>query len=289
MIEIESGDVLEMQDEKFADLLAEMNAKQAKASKAKTLGWLTFGIGVMAVFVDAQVGLGILVATAPAWLIGKWLDSYQKRSVLFYHLEPEVSAAYERMTQAFDKLAGCVGKWHVEAGGAVQDLTTWKRNAGASHIVQKKPTTLAYGLPAVLVSNVNPPVAHVGKQTIHFLPDVALIVDKNRIGAVSYGNLRLRWQNSNFIEEGAVPSDTEVISHTWKHPNKSGGPDRRFANNHQIPICRYEVLHLSSDSGVNEMLEFSRTGFCAGFGSAIDLLNQAICHPTQRAIIGANP
>lgn len=285
MIEIESGDVLEMRDEKFADLLAEMNAKQAKTSRAKILGWLTFGVGLTASIANGQLGLGILFATAPAWLIGKWLDSYQKRSVLFYNLEPEVTAAYENMTRAFDKLASCGGKWHVEAGGAVQDLTTWKRNAGASHIVQKKPTTLVYGLPAVLVSNISPPVAHVGKQTIHFLPDVVLIADKNKIGAVSYGNLRLRWQNSNFIEEGTVPSDAEIISHTWKHPNKSGGPDRRFANNHQIPICRYEVLHLSSDSGINEMLEFSRTGLCAAFSDGLRQLDCTVHQPTKRAML----
>jgi hypothetical protein len=56
-----------------------------------------------------------------------------------------------------------------------------------------------------------------------------------------------------------------VIGQTWKHPNKSGGPDRRFRDNYQIPICRYEVFHLRSSSGLNELLEFSKTGVVAPF------------------------
>jgi hypothetical protein len=50
-----------------------------------------------------------------------------------------------------------------------------------------------------------------------------------------------------------------------KYPSKSGGPDRRFKDNCQIPICRYEVVHFKSRSGVNELVEFSKIGVAQPF------------------------
>jgi hypothetical protein len=104
------------------------------------------------------------------------------------------------------------------------------------------------------------------------------------MGAVSYADLQLRWQPSNFIEEGNVPADAQVVSHTWKHPNKKGGPDRRFANNYQIPICRYEALHFTSASGVNELVEFSRTGVTDPFCRALKSLPRQFGPQAARAV-----
>jgi hypothetical protein len=260
MIEIESGDVLEMADARFADILAEIRAKEAQMRKAPLFGWTTTALAVLTLLAAPALALPVFIAIWPAYALGAWLDSYQRRTVLYYDLDPEAEAAYSQFAGAFQGLVECHGKWHVAAGGYINDLHTWKRNAGASRIVDRKPTTVAFGLPSILASNVSPPMAQVGRQTIYFLPDVALVIDGKSVGAVGYPDLTLRSEDSNFIETGTVPRDAQVIGQTWKHPNKSGGPDRRFRDNHQIPICRYEVLHLGSASGLNELLEFSRTG-----------------------------
>jgi len=270
MVEVESAEVLEMRDEKFAELLDEINAKQQQFKVSSIAGWGAAGLIALGLLsgLSAMVMLAVVLGI-PAYLFGRWWDSYRRSTVLFYDFEPDVQAAYESLTRAFDTLCGCAATWHVEAGGAVRDLTTWKRNAGASHIVRKKPTLLGYKLPTVVKSNITPPAMHVGKQTIYFLPDVALVEDGARFGAVGYQTLQVAWQDSNFIEEGSVPRDAQVIFHTWKHPNKNGGPDRRFANNYQIPVCRYEAMHLSSGSGLNELVEFSKTGVSPPFASAL--------------------
>lgn len=39
--------------------------------------------------------------------------------------------------------------------------------------------------------------------------------------------------------------------------NKSGGPDRRFKNNRELPICLYGEIELRSESGLNTVLMFS--------------------------------
>lgn len=269
MIEVESADVGGMRDEAFGELLDEVNRKSRQAKLSTLMGW-GFGIfGLLTAMATAGKYFWLVGIFLPAWALGKWLDSYLRTTVLFYELDEDFERRYQAVVSSFDKFCECAGKWHIEAGGAVTDLTTWKRNAGASHLIRRQPTTLAYKLPPTVSCNVTPPALHVGRQIMYFLPDVVLMQDGNRVGAISYGDLSVRWQNSNFIEEGPVPSDAVVIGQTWKHPNKNGGPDRRFKDNRQIPICRYEVMHLTSPSGVNELVEFSRSGLVSGFLSAL--------------------
>lgn len=281
MVEVDSGDVLAMRDARFSELLDEIDSKQKQIAYATM-----FGVGVGAVglgviylgsqivpYFGSQVGVYVLLLALPAWAIGRWVDSYKRRSVLFYDLDQDAAKAYEAMTHAFDEMMSCAGKWHIEAKGAIRDLTTWKRNAGATSLVRLKPAQLAYATPKIIASNITPPSARLGRQTAYFFPDAAFVIDGKRVGAVSYDDLGISAQPSSFIEEGTVPADANVISHTWKYPNKSGGPDRRFSNNYQIPVCLYEVAHFNSSSGLNELLEFSRTGVVTPFAKAIKNLS----------------
>jgi hypothetical protein len=102
----------------------------------------------------------------------------------------------------------------------------------------------------------------------------------SRFGAVGYDDLQIRCEASRFIEDGSPPADVQVVDYTWKHPNKSGGPDHRFRDNRQLPVCLYDVMHLSSNSGVNELMEFSRTGFVQPFSTALHDL------PRKREVAG---
>lgn len=269
MVEIESGSVLQMRAANFAEILNDLNIKASKLPLSRIVAWVGVAFGFVLLAVNSVSAIATWIVTIPAWIAARWLDSYRRKTVLFYELESDAAKAYERLTEAFDLLIGCAGKWHIRSGGTVRDLTTWKRNAGATHIVDKKPTTLDFSLPLTVASNITPPCAHVGDQVLYFLPDVVLVIHGKEIGAIDYNDLKLHWQESNFIEEGSVPADAKIVGQTWKHPNKSGGPDRRYRDNWQIPICRYEALHLSSASGLNELLEFSRTTVCAPLATAV--------------------
>jgi hypothetical protein len=276
MVEVESADVYAMRDEAFADVLDEINAKHEQASMAVMLGWSVSILGLIVTFISVLIGVIIISASFAAILLGRWFDSYKRSVVLFYELEPDAEEAYKAISQAFDLLVSCKCKWHIEAAGTVRDLTTWKRNAGAIKLLRRNPTTLCYSLPAVIKSNVTPPAISVGRQVLYFLPDVALVEDRGKIGAVGYGDLRMFWKESEFVEEDAVPSDARIVNHTWKHPNKNGGPDRRFNNNYQIPVCMYEDLHFFSKTGLNEIIQLSRTGLSSSLSEAICTLQDRI-------------
>ncbi|MCZ4291056.1 DUF4236 domain-containing protein [Hoeflea alexandrii] len=289
MIEIDSGDVIQMRDVTFGQLLDEINEKSSQVKMSAAFCWSAIIIGIFAGFAFGGAGLLLTLLALPGLAIGGWLDSYRRSTVLYYDLEGDAEEAYKRLTQGFDGLLGCAGKWHIEAGGAVTNLTAWKRNAGASHLVKKNATTLSYQLPAVIKSNVTPPALGVGKQTLFFMPDIVLIQDGARFGAVPYGELTLRWQDSRFIEDGRVPSDARIVDYTWKHPNKSGGPDRRFRDNRQIPICLYETIHFQSKNGINELVEFSQTGKAAVFADGCNLLSRLPKEKTTRSLPPARP
>lgn len=289
MVRISSGDVMEMEDARFSDILAELNAKQISTSLRVALGWTAAAVALLATViagVGGFIGGAILVGLA-LW-IGGWFDSYRRTSILMYDLTDANLAAYELVTTSFDAMMKCAGKWHVDASGAVRDIHTWKRNAGAAHIVDKRPTVFDYSLPRVVTSNITPPAIKCGKETLFFLPDFLLVVESNKVGAVSYDTLSIRWEPSNFIEDGTVPHDTQIIGQTWKHPNKNGGPDRRFANNYQIPICRYESIYLTSVNGLNELLQVSRGGVTEPFARnlrALSAVNRtAVLQPALPAI-----
>lgn len=60
-----------------------------------------------------------------------------------------------------------------------------------------------------------------------------------------------------FQEVETVPNDAAVIGQTWIKANKDGSRDRRFVNNRPIPIVRYALLALKSESGLWEEFMFS--------------------------------
>ena len=276
MVRVSSEDVLRMQDARYSDVLADLKAKQAAIPLLAIAGWAGGVLTLLATMTAGASGLLIgCLLTSIATLLGWWADSSYRSSVLMYDLEDEAREAYEEVVRCFDLLTSCAGRWHIDAGGAIQDIHAWKRNAGAGHVLDRRSTEFSYSLPRVIKSNVTPPAIKCGKETLYFLPDFLLVIDSAKIGAVAYDGLSIKWQGSHFIEDGAVPSDTQVLYHTWKHPNKNGGPDRRFSNNYQVPVCQYENIYLTSQNGLNELLLVSRNGVTQPFSSAIGRLAAA--------------
>lgn len=283
MIEVISGNIEEMRNESHAELIDEINSQHSKIRMSLVFGLSVFFVSVLIIMLTGSSTWLFALAAIPAALFGHWLDSYKRASVLYYDLEPDAASAYQRLTDSFDSLLSCAGKWHIEAGGAVTDLVTWKQNAGASHLVRRKQLPMSYALPTVIKSNVTPPCIHVRQKALYFFPDVALVEERGKIGAIAYRDLFLRWQDSSFIEEERVPADAQIIGQTWKHPNKKGGPDRRFSNNRQLPICLYEALHFFSVSGLNELVQVSRTGVGAPFNASLSSLKFTLIAGSYKA------
>ena len=85
------------------------------------------------------------------------------------------------------------------------------------------------------------------------------MISRNKIGAQDYSTLTLRKTHSSFVEDEKVPKDAEVLGYTWKYVNASGGPDKRFSNNKQIPVCNYGKLSIVSTEGLNTVIMYSNS------------------------------
>jgi Protein of unknown function (DUF4236) len=296
MVEVSSGDVLAMRDSSVSELIDDLNAKQAQLPLGPTLSASAAILSLLVILATGEpsaVAGGLwAVALLPAllaWILGEWLDGSFRTSVLFYNLDASSTAGYQRVTHEFDILASCQGKWHILSGGSVQDITTWKRNAGADHLIDRKAAEFTYRIPKVLRSNVTPPTIRLAGRTFYFFPEVIIVQSSGKFGAVSYGDLAIRWQQSRFIEDGNQPADANVVDQTWKYPNKTGGPDRRFRSNWRLPICLYEIMHISSNSGVNELVQFSKLGVVQPFALALHDLPRKPASLSLRTIAPNHP
>lgn len=148
MVAVSSASVLEMTDERYGELLSELNEKQNAMPLTVLLPSAAAVMGLLAAVAAGAVGFAVgVVVVALAAFVGSRLDAGRRSAVVLYDLEPEAAEAYETLTKAFDHLAASSMKWHVDAGGAVRDLHTWKRNAGATTILDKRPTVFGYDLP----------------------------------------------------------------------------------------------------------------------------------------------
>jgi Protein of unknown function (DUF4236) len=276
--EIESADVSQIVDSSSRELLDELNRK-----RAKTRVWpLVAVVSVVVLVLGASSGwpvwlVGIFaVAAAAGTYAAHTRDALQKTVVLFYDFDPDMEAAYAKLHAAASQLASCAAAWHIEASGKVHDR---KYHAGASDLVRRKTTSIRRAEPPYVRTNIETVAVGVGRQTLHFFPDRVLVYDQNGVGAVTYQDLRVEVGATRFIESESVPRDAEVIDRTWKYVNKSGGPDKRFKDNKELPICRYEEVSLSSQSGLNEVLQLSRCGAGNGFAEAISSLGKSM--PTE--------
>jgi len=277
--EIESGDVAQMVDSSSKALLDEISGKQ----RAIRLWPIVFFLGIAAVggtvwahwpqWATIVVGVvGVLAMVAAALR-----DTLRKTAVVFYDLDAGTEHAYQVLHDVAEKMAGSRGLWHIEAEGAVRDR---KYHAGASTLMRRKPTFINKQAPGYLKTNVATFALGVGRQTLHFFPDRILVYDRSGVGAVAYRDLRLNVHPTRFIENGGAPSDATVVGQTWQYVNKNGGPDRRFKNNHQLPVCLYDEMALTSASGLNELVQFSRAGVAGAFAPTIAALARAL--PPER-------
>jgi hypothetical protein len=281
--EIESGSVSEMVDSSSAELLEEINSKSKKLLIWPWVLGLSICLLVALVAVNSPIWVYCIILSLSAgglvWAIRA--DKLRKTVVLFYELEPHIEQAFQNLHNTFDLLRGCSRVWHIESKGDITSTYDWKVNAGASSLVKRKVVAPHAGSPPYFQCNIAIPVLPAGRQRLYFLPDRILVWDTTGVGALSFEQLEVSAAEQRFIEDGGVPTDAKVVDRTWRYVNKKGGPDRRFNDNREIPIVLYEVIMLTSRSGVREMFQASRTGIGSKLHLAVKQMASAISPCTQ--------
>lgn len=266
--EIESADVSQIVDSSSRELLDELNQKRKKMRlwpAAATFSLVALGMGSSNDWPNWALGLVVFIGVIGTY-ITHTRDALAKTVVLFYDFDDELEKAYGEFHSAAEKLAKCASAWHISASGKVHDS---KYHAGANALVNRKTTTINKAEPPYVKTNIETIAIGVGRQTLHFFPDRVLVYDTNGVGAVGYKDLVVNVSDSRFIESETVPRDAKVVDRTWRYVNKSGGPDKRFKDNKELPICLYEEIEFKSSSGLNELIQVSQNGVGTAFSKAI--------------------
>ena len=270
----ETRDVMQLSDATATDLLNVLNAQAMHRSRwpwVLIAGLAIVGYGFSRV-VDslpswapyALVAVLVLLACAVACVA--WRDRLRKLTVLFYDLDSTTERAFESFSTVWQNISAVQRLWSIPQSTRYADK---KYHGGASIGVSRNVTNLHFGAPENVRCNIAVPLLASNTTTLAFYPDRLLVFRARQVGAVAYSALQARPSDTRFNEEEQVPSDTQVLGRTWRYVNKSGGPDRRFKNNREIPVCAYSDLALSSETGFSAY-------FMASKPKAFDIVPKAL-------------
>lgn len=273
--QIVSADPTEVTDSSSKELLEEINRKHARPAYWK--------------FCAGAVGTALLLAfTSAAWswlwlpavLIGApltyavWMwDRLKKSTVLFYELDESLEPRYASMLEGLKKMANCSAAWYIDSQGRVHDS---KYHAGAGSLVTRKDCRISIEEPTYVKTNVAVYCIAMGKQKLYFFPDRLFVFSPSGVGALTYASLSITVKSTRFIEDGSPPRDAQVVDRTWRYVNKKGGPDKRFKDNRELPVCLYDEVLLSSSTGLKAVLNLSRNSTALDFESSVRSMESAL-------------
>lgn len=201
----------------------------------------------------ARIVLALAMIGLAGWVY--WRDKMRKLTVLFFEPDASTSEHFEALCRAASSAAAMR---KVRAVASTSRYADTKYSAGAGQGLKLSPASLEMGQGPGVVANLNVPVLKTGRTTLAFYPDRILAFQGNSVGGVSYAALSAHEERSRFVEDEAVPGDATVVDHTWQFVNRNGGPDRRFKNNRQLPVCAYSRLNFSTATGLDVRLLGSR-------------------------------
>jgi hypothetical protein len=184
------------------------------------------------------------------------LDRYRRSVTIVYAPSGIAAEAADPLSRSFAPLSECASAWVVQAEGPTLD---WKRHAGATRLNTRKRTAPRLGRPECIRGRASFPCVSFGRQELYFLPDAALFIDRRLVAALHYRDLAISQHPTSFVEEEGTPPDATIVGQTWRFVNKNGGPDRRFNNNRQLPICLYSEIDFHSAGGLNGRLHLSQS------------------------------
>lgn len=206
----------------------------------------------------------------PVWLIATvigiiLLIIVRKRGIisLEYTIDDYQLPIVEERLKPFKQITQSSCLWKIVESSKVKDV---KYTSGASNTVKRTQIKHSLKTPFPFKTDVEVVTIKDKKETLVFLPDKLIVMQGAKVGALDYADIDMAFRKTTFVESEKVPKDATVISKTWKYVNKSGGPDKRFADNKQIPECSYGLVGLESNKGLNTIIMFSNP-------NVVDVLN----------------
>jgi hypothetical protein len=168
----------------------------------------------------------------------------------------EQAEPYFKMRDEFAALSECAAIWDVKS---YQQTDKVRERTTAEKRIDRERVTLALGTCDLIQWEQEVPhLRNVNGGDLFLYPGFILYrAAKEAFSVIDFHDVTGKCDLVRFKETESVPSDAKIIGQTWAKANKDGSPDKRFANNHQIPIAAYALLTLKSEKGLWEEFQFS--------------------------------
>lgn len=150
-------------------------------------------------------------------------------------------SAYRKLCEKFEKLLATEKIWMIDSS------TTAQGKAWAGTSLTRHAATIYVGVFDFLKSDFDIPVLDAGSVRYYIYPK--FIIRTKSVTDFEVYPLTQRsvtYSNVNFQEDEEMPTDALFIKNTWQYVNKDGTPDRRYANNRQLPVLKYGYLYLNT-------------------------------------------
>ena len=167
----------------------------------------------------------------------------------------ECKRSAAELMRAWGRASRCQRIWDVTAQGGVNKVA--ERTAADVVIERREVPVTKARYPLLQTTEACWWIENTNGPDLYFYPAFVVLEDGDRFALLEYSEIRTELKFSLFSEDEAVPTDAEVVSHTWAKVNKDGSPDRRFKDNVQIPQVKYGTLTLTTSSGLCERYMFS--------------------------------
>lgn len=251
--EINTYDTHEIKNAVATDIVSEglenMLATATKALKLRKLSLVCFWI-----FLVLGIATPPLLLLAAASFVAFVVVKTKGVIDISYTFEDEQATLVSERMAPLHKISKSHRIWYLTQTSKVVDK---KYAAGASNLIKRDKCTISKSLPFPFKTNADSMTFLLGKEKLLFLPDKLFVIQGTKIGALNYSDVITSVEGYRFIEEEGVPKDAKIVGQTWKYVNQKGGPDKRFSDNKQLPICLYGKMIVKSDSGLNTSIVFS--------------------------------
>ena len=195
-----------------------------------------------------------------------------------FNLEKEIINEYIDVKNYFHEISKCQAIWDVKTSKQTDKVK--ERTIASNSITREKVSFEMAKLDFINSKFEAIRMNNIGSSDLYIYPGFVLLLNRTsgHFGLVDFREINLSFSNTSFVEDESVPTDSKVIGKTWRYANKNGSPDKRFNNNHEIPMTLYNKFFLNSKSGINECYMVSNyeigSKFCEAFDRYIQTLKK---------------
>lgn len=253
---IKTVDVTKLVDASSEEVLAQINGNLRLPAHAPKVRYVAAFLSAAMLLASRpfMVALAVFIAgLALARFVRKY-DVQRRTSHLCYELDEHARQRFAEITSALRLLSQAEHLWCVIVAQPVIDR---KDSAGAASLITRQTVALKTAAPPNILTNVETWCLDLCDMQLYFFPDRILVWQNGQYGAIAYEQLSITCGDARFIEEDKPPSDAKTVGQTWKHPNKNGGPDRRYKQNYQIPVMLYGQLNFATAAGFHVLIQVS--------------------------------